>query len=208
MHDLEKEFAYCKNLLRDIDIAFDEDATIEINTRAKRRWGQCRHRSWGNSINISSILADERVPVESLRKVILHELLHTVNGCQNHGYLWQRFAGMVNHAYGYAISRTDSEDSLSIPNELRISNTMEYKYILVCENCGQEIKRMKASRLTKYPHLYRCGKCGGVLTDKKMLNFKKEVEQAMRNVANAEELHDVARVKFREEESGQFALSL
>jgi predicted SprT family Zn-dependent metalloprotease len=107
-------------------------------------------------IEVSSVLVSESVELIHLEDTIIHEILHTCKGCMNHGKEWKALAEKVNRAYGYDIKRTASMQEIGIDVE-----TIESKYRFVCEGCGQVIDRMRESKFTKYPHLYKCGKCGG-----------------------------------------------
>lgn len=136
---------------------------VIINRRAKKRLGCCIYREGLYTIEISSLLVDEKKysgvlaggsRPSLLEETMAHELLHTCPGCRNHGKLWKQYAAAVNCSYGYAIRRTvETGDNPEIN---------EAKYILLCRQCGREIKRQRLSKAVKYPARYRCA-CGGRL---------------------------------------------
>lgn len=161
MHNLNDQVEYCKSLLDQTNILYNRNAIFSINKRAKTRWGQCQHRGVVDYINISSVLLDERVPVKGLQQTILHEFLHTAPNCQNHGYFWKNYAAEVNNRFGYNISRCNTEDEFQIPEDLRVRNSINTKYTVVCEKCGHQIRRQRASNLTKNPSRYIHRACGG-----------------------------------------------
>ena len=126
-----------------------------INTRAKRRLGCCVRREGQFTIQVSqSILGDPQL----LRATLVHELLHTCYGCQNHGKRWKAYAQTAGEALGLSITRTVKAEGESQP--LRRE---EMKYFLRCEQCGAVIGRYRMCKLVKYPWRYRCAACGGKL---------------------------------------------
>lgn len=133
MHNLDHVFHHCCNLLDNIGIEYGEIISVTVNTRAKKRWGQCCMESYRTfSINISSRLLDDSVDIKRLEDTMLHELLHSVPGCMNHGAKWKMYAEKVNRAYGYNIKRGASceEQGVTPPTP------SEYKYNVTCDHCG------------------------------------------------------------------------
>ena len=106
-------------------------------------------------IELSSKLYD--APELSCRQTLAHELIHTCDGCMNHGELFKKYADKMNRKYGYNIRRTNSAEEMGVE-----SSNENAKYIVVCKKCGNEIRRTRQSPLTKNPSRYRC-KCGGEL---------------------------------------------
>lgn len=155
----------CMTELDDIGIEYGNIIEFKVNTRAKKRWGQCKAVPGGYSINISAILLDERNDEQGLKNTIIHELLHSCKGCMNHGENWKRLAAKVNRAYGYNIKRCSSADEKGVQEETRpIKTTREIKYIVKCNGCGHTYTRTKMSKLIQHPEHYRCGCCGGKLS--------------------------------------------
>lgn len=76
---------------------------VEVNTRAQRRLGCCVCREGRFTIQVSARLLED-APL--LRATLLHELLHTCYGCQNHGKRWKAYAQRVGEALGVEITRT------------------------------------------------------------------------------------------------------
>ncbi len=127
---------------------------VEVNRRAVSRFGCCKGKAGRFTIEVAEQVA--LGPEASCRETLAHELLHTCQGCQNHGKRWQTYAAKMNAAYGYRISRASTRAALGV-GEARAA-----KYILRCRSCGAELTRFRASRLTEHPEMYRC-RCGGVL---------------------------------------------
>ena len=131
---------------------------VTVNRRAVTRFGCCiRQKDGSFTIELTHRLleADDRACLQTLA----HEVLHTCPGCRNHGPQWQRYAGQMNAAYGYAISRTGTCGELGVPDERPV------RHLVVCTICGREFPRTKASPLVLHPERYRC-RCGGTLLRK------------------------------------------
>ena len=159
MRDINAVAKECMKMLDDIGIKYGNVVEFRVNTKAVRRWGQCKAVRGGYSININATLLDEKNDINGLKNTILHELLHTCNGCMNHGSKWKALANKVNYAYGYKIKRLSDANEKGVIEDTR----PEYKYEIQCEDCGKSYKRSKMSKIIQHPEQYRCGCCHGKL---------------------------------------------
>lgn len=144
--------------LTDIGIPISEKiAPIEINTTAKKRLGQCAYnRAFGEyEINIGEFILDHSEEVA--KRTIAHELLHTCEGCMNHGEKFKAYADLANTVYNYGITITTNY------NDIGVDPGIVYKYEVKCSGCGATSYKMRATSVTKHPENYRCGKCKGHL---------------------------------------------
>lgn len=144
MKDLNKLYKECLEELDSIGIEYGKIDSITVNTRAKKRFGQCRieknAKEWENrrySINISAILLNDTVSDESVKNTIIHEILHTCRNSFTHKEQWKRNTYKVKKYLGYDIKRSSC-------------------YIYKCPSCGQVVKRMRASN---FLDRYKCGRC-------------------------------------------------
>lgn len=160
MKNLKELYNQCIQELTDIGIEYGNVSEIVVNKRAKRRWGLCKklpNKSF--RIEISCQLLQDSVSDDACKNTIIHELLHTCEGCQNHGYKWKEKANIVNSNYPqYNIKRTTSEQEKGIDEK---DDKKRYPYQFKCEGCGKISKRMKMSKFVKYYKNYRCRACGG-----------------------------------------------
>ena len=110
------------------------------------------------TIEISSMLLDEQIPIEILESVILHEILHTCIGCFNHGKTWRQEAQKINSKYGYNISRRGNI-------QIKDLNLMggRYKYVVRCKSCGKLYGYQRMSKALKNLNDYECPICKGEL---------------------------------------------
>ena len=93
-----------------IPIAAQIDAHVAVNTRAKKRFGQCIFYQGRYTIELSSMML--YAPEKSCCQTLAHELIHTCPGCQNHDPLFQQYAAVMNRQYGYHIQRTNTPEEL------------------------------------------------------------------------------------------------
>lgn len=128
---------------------------VQINRRARTRFGCCIRRDGRYTIELSAQLA-EQGDERAVFQVLAHEALHTCQGCANHGARWRGYAQRMNEAYGLDIRRADSFAALGVEDSRPV------RYWVVCSRCGRRIPRMKRSPLVDHPERYRCA-CGGAL---------------------------------------------
>ena len=102
----------CLEKLDAIGVPYGKITEFTINTRAKKRWGQCRKCPDGTyKININVALLDKKC-IDGLVETLMHEIIHTCPGCMNHGPEWKKWADLVGKEYGYSITRTKSAEEL------------------------------------------------------------------------------------------------
>lgn len=77
----------CMQEIDSMDILYSRHIEFKVNTRAKSRFGICRHKASG--LDIIEIMEDLVDPskLKPLKETIIHEVLHTCDKCQNHGIL-------------------------------------------------------------------------------------------------------------------------
>ena len=161
MKDLQYYFEMAKDELDILDIPYGNIISCTVNTRAKKRYGQCVKKGNNYTINISYRLLEDYVPTKSLMTVLCHEILHSVKGCMNHGEKWKQYAELVNDCYDYNITTTSSDSKYSL-KPLNIKKK-PYKYIVKCKDCGKEYKYRRKTYWFDNPLKYkvRCN-CGSL----------------------------------------------
>lgn len=156
MKNLYKLFNECTKEVKDAGIKYGNIVSISINSRAKRRWGQAKKKNEGYYINISERLLQDDISDTATKDTIIHEILHTCDGCMNHGDEWQKMANIINSRYPqYHISRCTSyaDKGLQI-------TTNDYKYNVICRECGSTWNYNRAGKVIQNIHNFRCPKCG------------------------------------------------
>lgn len=158
MRDLQQYAILCMQKLDALHIKYADNISFVVNTRAKRKWGQCKPTGDGYVISINQVLLDERNAEHGLIETLLHELLHTVDGCVAHGNEWQALVQRVNQTYGYNIKRTNNSNDKGVLEE---TLDREYLYQIQCTQCGALVQRMRTSKFVQHPERYYCARCGG-----------------------------------------------
>ena len=167
MKDLNKLKTECIQEINQLGIKIGNISSWRINCRAKTRWGLCKLNHDGSySIEISSqLLEDDRISTTACKETIIHELLHTCDGCMRHTGKWKYYADIMNQVYGYNIKRITQGQEKGIENYK--GHEMAIKYVFTCNNCGATIYRKRDSKFTKNYRYYGCARCGAVAWSKK-----------------------------------------
>lgn len=154
---------------------------IKLSKRNNKRYGCCKqeepdektkyYENIGNkryikfakfnkhTIEISKwvMLLEEKI----IKNTIIHELIHCLPYCNNHGEEFKRYANYINKKLGYDISRVGNKKEDYEKSNMKYTENVNFKYKIVCEKCKQTFYRQRLMKnLTKK---YRCGICGGRL---------------------------------------------
>lgn len=157
MKNIYAIYKKCREMLVNIDIECGKVSNLIVNSRAKNRWGICIFKKETNSyeIQLSDRLLQDSVADDGAVNTMLHELLHTVEGCYGHGAKWRYLADRVHRNYGIVIKRTNSAQDKGVPDD----NPMNAKYVFKCNHCGKIVTRDRESKFTRLYECYRCGRC-------------------------------------------------
>lgn len=158
MKDLKKLSEECISELRQLGIQPGMIKRWYVETNTTRRWGVCKkeRNSREFEIGISASLLEDYVDDIPVKNTIIHELLHTVDGCSGHTGKWKMLAQKVNAVFPeYDIKRLSSEDEKGVHKD--------HRYMLECTECGAKIYRDRMSNAIKFPEKYKCAVCKGTL---------------------------------------------
>ena len=112
-------------------------------------------------IYLNMVHFEPDVDDDDILNTLLHEILHTSPGCQNHGALWKSHVAKLNFAYELNISvRSNHEKCNGRLHEHRV-NSM--RYAIYCEGCGIIVRRKNKSAIITNSSQYICGHCNGKL---------------------------------------------
>lgn len=92
-----------------------------------------------------------------IKNTIIHELIHCIPYCNNHGIEFKKYAKLINNAYGYDISRVGDKKKDYEKSNLEYNEGSKYNYRVVCKGCKQEFYRQRINR--DFVKKYICGKC-------------------------------------------------
>lgn len=107
-----------------------------------------------------NLIPDEERAQNRIEECIIHELIHTLPRCWNHGRYFQGYAYRVNTKYRkYRVQTSTSNSEVGIEKPVAEKKP---KYISTCKKCG---KTSKWFRKPKYDiHMYCCSICRGNVT--------------------------------------------
>lgn len=131
-------------------------------SKARSFWAQIKYISEGTySLKVSNVfeeIADEEVMKIRLISCMLHELVHTLPKCFNHGKYFKKACAVINTKFpGYNLQRATSMSEYNIVNEPK-----PIKYIMSCGHCGATWNYRRKPNITNMKVMnasYRCA-CG------------------------------------------------
>lgn len=156
--------SYAKSILKDLNIPF-VDCSVALSKRASTRvLGNCHRKmvlgKYYFDITLNPALFQESADDDAIMNTLLHEYIHTCEGCFDHGRMFKYYANLINNKYHYNIARTNSVDSYGV-----VLPKTKFKYEIVCSHCGRVVARKKRKcELVEniengYGDLYRCSCC-------------------------------------------------
>ena len=156
MKSIYKVYSDCCAICFSLDIPIADDIHVEVNTRAKKRWGLCTKNGDGSyTIQISDRLLQDDVTEEATFDTMLHELLHTCHNCMNHKAEWKHWANIINSNYPkYNIKATTSCEEKGIE-----SSNKTAKYVVTCNECNRNWYYMRNCGVVKRVNKCKCPYC-------------------------------------------------
>lgn len=139
-------------------------ASITVNNRLSRALGRCVRKNGIFHIELAQKSVAEGVDVNFIKNIIMHELVHTMPNCWNHGPVFQNYAHIINRRLGYHVETTETIENMMAAGVNPLVNSKIAKYVLVCRKCGKEVAyRQRWCDLTANPGNYTHKACGGDL---------------------------------------------
>ena len=156
MKNLYEAYSKCRAICFSLDIPIADSIKVEVNTRAKKRWGLCTNNGNGTyTIQIAERLLQDDVSEEATFNTLIHEMLHTCPNCMNHGEHWHHWANEINYAYPqYNIKRTSSCEEKGIESTDSLA-----KYIITCNKCNHHWYYMRNCGVVKRVKRCKCPYC-------------------------------------------------
>lgn len=181
---LLKLYNECLIELRLIGLKFEEKNVgtidIKLSNRSKKAYGCCKQEDPDKNysrrvrkgrkivlennkynrhhIEISSWVME--LDGKIIKNTIIHELIHCLPYCNNHGTEFKYYANLINEKLGYNISRLGNKERDYRKSNIEYKEKQPiYKYLIVCQTCGQKILRQRKTK--NFTRKYRCGVCGG-----------------------------------------------
>lgn len=123
-------------------------------SRARSKWGSVKYNSLFDAfeLTISDVfeeIKDEKKAKNRLLSTVIHELIHTIPGCMNHGSNFKYYAVLVNREYSFLhVQRCTSME------EYGVERKKNPKYTVRCADCSREWKFMR--RTSTIDRLQKC----------------------------------------------------
>jgi len=134
--------------------------SLDFDRRSVNRLGCCSKIN-ENSFNIKLNEKYAKYATDrELAGIIMHEFIHSLNNCMNHGADFKLAAQNINSSLGYDITTTKKDINQNYKQML--IDTSVYKYSITCKNCNKINHRQRKSKIINNPQDYKC-KCGGSL---------------------------------------------
>lgn len=135
--------------------------TLELNERALKRFGQCQSKSGNRYVIQINNFHNKLSPEEDVMDTLIHELLHSLPKCMNHGEIWKRYANKYNSVYGTTIGRTSpirgdyktfKEEREKQKGKTQHKNHSVYsdgKHKITCSKCNTSWYYERAGKIVK-----------------------------------------------------------
>lgn len=148
---------------------------IQLSKRKTKRYGCCKQEEperktrylengiikYGkfnkHTIEISSWVME--LKDEIIKNTIIHEIIHCMPYCNNHGNEFKKYAKYINQKLNYNITRVGNKVEDYKKSNIEYKEKENYKYKIECKTCGQTFFRKRLSK--NFTRKYRCGKCNG-----------------------------------------------
>ena len=158
--DIYKEIKECMDLIQEatgVDI-HNQRYEARISNRFTKTLGNCHYDSDYFEPHYTITLSAKWLATAEPQKIhdtIMHEVIHSMPGCMNHGPKWKGYAAKICRRYPqYTITRLSHDDNYS--NYLKENNMSGCRYKLVCDTCGQSWEKRNKTRIFKLAALGRC----------------------------------------------------
>jgi len=153
--------------------------TINISKRNNKRYGACKQEEPDISTKYIEKIAKRKIikyskykkhnieispwvmelKDEIIKNTIMHEIIHCMPYCNNHGERFKEYAKYINSKLNYDISRVGNKKEDYLKSNVEYKEDNQYKYKIECQKCGYIFYRKRCNK--NFNRKYRCGKCGG-----------------------------------------------
>lgn len=180
---LQNLFKECKEELNNIGIDLNNEnigsISINIAKRNCKRYGCCKQedpvkstryvekvgrkryikyaRFNKHTIEISKWVMELNSDI--IKNTIMHEIIHCMPGCNNHGEEFKKYANFINYKLGYNISRLGDKKLDLEQSNIQVVENEKFNYKIECSECGYNFFRKRLN--CNFARKYRCGKCSG-----------------------------------------------
>lgn len=101
-----------------------------------------------------------------IKNTIMHELIHCIPFCNNHGSEFKRISQIINLNSNLNVSRVGNKKNDYEKSKIEFKDNKHYNYKIICIGCRQTFFRQRLNK--NFTRKYRCGKCGSKFEIKKI----------------------------------------
>lgn len=162
---INEHIEYAKSILSSCYLKFNPPKIVKVRiSKARSYWAQIKHIDEDRyELAVSNVFDDivnEQLFYNRLTSCMIHELIHTIPGCWNHGKIFKKIANKVNTRFPeYQIQTSTYDTDYGIPETVQI-----IRYVVTCKNCGAESKYTRRPKIWSYldsnSNPYYCCRCG------------------------------------------------
>ena len=141
--NIKDQIEVCRTQLKEVGYSIGSIRGIEYLLGLNRAYGKCGMCDVGELTVFNLYFNKEYMKYcskEEFEEVIMHECIHTVKGCFNHGKTFHHIASLVNYKYGYNIKTKCSIDE-NKEYSARVKELKEKKYSttyrITCCGCNK-----------------------------------------------------------------------
>ena len=129
-------------------------------TNAKSYWaniGRDRNKPSGYGMHISrtfELIPDDEKAELRFKSCMIHEIIHTIPGCNNHGKKFKKICNIINKKFPeYKLQTKTSSEDFGVKREDK-----KPRYIVKCESCGKEYFYFRKPKYNIENYYCSCGK--------------------------------------------------
>ena len=179
---LKKLFLECIDELNKIGIDILDEKKygkieISVSKRNNKRYGCCKQEDPDRKYRVVNLIGRRKVvkyekfnkhKIEIskwvmelkdniIKNTIMHELIHCIPYCNNHGKEFKKYAKLINEKYNYDISRVGDRKKDFEKSDIEYNEIKKYNYKIICNGCKKEFYRQRLSK--NFLRKYRCAYC-------------------------------------------------
>lgn len=150
--DFSREVEQCKQQLVKLGYkgVLVKQYVLVLSTKMCTTMGLCTYlKGWSKfELKLNKAFADTVEDYNALKDVIMHEVCHTIRGCNNHTGKWLELVHRVNEEYGYHIQRQASQ-SMNYTKYKEEHGLGKYRYCIRCKVCNNSYEYQNRTELIR-----------------------------------------------------------
>ena len=132
-----------------------KDYKLVINERALKRLGRCTLKTDNNNHSYYEIqinkFHNELSPKQDVINTLVHEIIHSLPNCYNHGVVWKTIATKYNENYYTSISRCSkaSKEYNDFLKQKKQNTQNRTIHTIICPSCHKKWNYTRKAKLVQ-----------------------------------------------------------